>query len=376
MAGAFKRKADRARGKAGKWTGWYFSPTGRKKTFTGTTDKATTERLARAREDEAALIRAGVIDRKKVSARDAAAKPLSEHLEDYRAYLASKDDGAKHVNHTVGVVGRLLASAGIGSIADIQPVAAQTALGLLKRSARTKNHALGAVRAFCRWAVADKRLETDPLASLKSRYNEAADVRRKRRDLTVDEFARLVAAAAAGPEYLAHRPLKSSHHETYISGYDRAICYLLAAGTGFRASEIRSLTPESFNLGAEPTVTVKAAYTKNGREAIQPIRGQLAAELRPWEEGKPRGIPVFNLPEKTAKMLRFDLERAGISYETAEGVVDFHSLRGVYVTRLVESGASIKTVQELARHSTVTLTVGRYTRTDDKRKREALEGLE
>jgi len=39
--------------------------------------------------------------------------------------------------------------------------------------------------------------------------------------------------------------------------------YHLAAGTGFRANELRSLTPESFDLDANtPTVTVQAAYSR------------------------------------------------------------------------------------------------------------------
>jgi integrase len=312
-----------------------------------------------------------------VSARDAAGKPLSEHLEDYRAYLRSKGGGAKHANQAHGAITRLLKSAGIGSIADMQPVAIQTAIGLMPRSARTKNYALGAVRAFARWAVADRRIEVDPLASLKSRFNEQADVRRKRRDLTREEMGRLIEAANDAPVWPTHKSRRAKTGPR-ISGYDRGTAYLIAAGTGFRASEIRSLTPESFNLGDAPAVTVSAGYTKNGKPAVQPITTALADRLRVRLEAKlpDKGQPVLDLPEKTAKMLRFDLAAAGIPYETAEGVVDFHSLRGVYVTRLVESGASIKEVQELARHSTPTLTIQRYTRTDDRRKRKALEGLE
>jgi hypothetical protein len=40
--------------------------------------------------------------------------------------------------------------------------------------------------------------------------------------------------------------------------------------------------------------------------------------------------------------------------------VDFHALRHTYISRLVASGANIKVAQELARHSTPTLTLGRY----------------
>ena len=41
-------------------------------------------------------------------------------------------------------------------------------------------------------------------------------------------------------------------------------------------------------------------------------------------------------------------------------VADFHALRHTFITRLVQSGASVKVAQELARHSTPVLTLGRY----------------
>jgi hypothetical protein len=43
-------------------------------------------------------------------------------------------------------------------------------------------------------------------------------------------------------------------------------------------------------------------------------------------------------------------------------VVDFHALRATYITLLVKSGASVKVVQELARHSDPKLTLNIYTK--------------
>jgi hypothetical protein len=59
-------------------------------------------------------------------------------------------------------------------------------------------------------------------------------------------------------------------------------------------------------------------------------------------------------------MIRIDLEAAGVAYETPSGVVDFHALRGCYISFLVSSGASVKTCQTLARHSSPVLTIGIY----------------
>jgi len=41
-------------------------------------------------------------------------------------------------------------------------------------------------------------------------------------------------------------------------------------------------------------------------------------------------------------------------------VLDFHGTRHTYISDIVAGGASVKTCQELARHSTPTLTIGRY----------------
>ncbi len=59
-------------------------------------------------------------------------------------------------------------------------------------------------------------------------------------------------------------------------------------------------------------------------------------------------------------MLAIDLEAAGIEPDTDSGVIDFHALRTTYVSHVVSSGASVKTCQTLARHSSPVLTIGVY----------------
>ncbi len=147
-----------------------------------------------------------------------------------------------------------------------------------------------------------------------------------------------------------------------LPGPDRAILYALALGTRFRAKELRTLVPERFNLDSDtPSVTGKSCYTKNGKEAVQPLAQSLANRLRSWLATKTAGRPVFEgMTKRTSEMIRHDLKAAGIPYETDSGVVDFHSLRGDFISYLVSSGASVKTCQTLARHSTPTMTIGIY----------------
>ena len=146
-----------------------------------------------------------------------------------------------------------------------------------------------------------------------------------------------------------------------MTGPDRATLYRVALGTGFRAAELASLTTASFRLNSEPpTIVCEAAYTKNGRHAEQPIPDALADLLAPWLHTRVLDRPVFKMPRRTAPMIRVDLAAAGIAYETASGVIDFHALRGTYISHLVSSGVSVKTCQTLARHSTPSLTIGVY----------------
>ncbi len=156
--------------------------------------------------------------------------------------------------------------------------------------------------------------------------------------------------------------------------------YQIAAGTGFRANEIRSLTPENFLLDRDdPVVRVNAAYAKDRKEVDQPIRQDLALLLSNWLKGKTAGLPVFpKLTKHTNLLIRGDLARAGIAYRDSSKlklVADFHSLRHTYVTMVVQSGATVKACQTLARHSTPVLTIGRYAKASSEELRGAMDRL-
>lgn len=50
-----------------------------------------------------------------------------------------------------------------------------------------------------------------------------------------------------------------------------------------------------------------------------------------------------------------------LTYHSREGgVTDFHSLRHTFISNLVNAGVAPKDAKELARHSTITLTMDRY----------------
>ena len=369
MPGTFRRAKDRARGKLGRYTIWWIGDDGKRKNAMAFTDKAKSMDLALFKEGEARKVREGMVDRGERTRREAALKPMGDHIDDYRLGLLAKGGCVKHATHVAGTLRRLLADAAIMTVAEIVPERVQAALGRLrqKRSPRTANHALGAAKAFSTWLKENNRISEVP-RGLKSipRFSEEVDRKRVRRAASIEEIERLFAAAETGPTIEASRGTRKQDDRREITGPERAILYRLALGTGFRADELRTLTPERFHLdGEEPTVTVLACYSKNGKEAIQPITEELAARLRPFVAGKEPGTPFLNVPTRTAEMLNRDLKAAGIPYRDDKGrYFDFHSLRGTYITQLIKDGANPRIVQLLARHSTVTLTLERYTSMD------------
>ena len=306
-----------------------------------------------------------------------AKRPLAEHLADYNRYLTAKGNTPRHVSKTIARATACLDACRFIKLGDVQPSALLGFLADLRTAGKgiaTANYYLTAVKGFTRWLWKDKRAAVDPLAGMSKLANAAADVRRVRRDLSPDEMGWLTAAA-------------QSSEATFrgLAGADRRMLYLTAAGTGFRAAELSSLTPGAFALDTNPpTATAHAAYTKNGQTAVQPLPMDLAEALRGYLAGKPAGESVWPgcWADDGAEMIRRDLataraawlasvqdarQRAAaeqsdvLAYVDREGrYADFHALRHSYISRIVQSGASAKTAQTLARHSTVQLTLGRY----------------
>jgi integrase len=319
----------------------------------GCPDKRVTEEMARAAESEAAKVRAGLVDPKARRVAEAARRPVTEHVEDFISSMTNANRNPQHVAQTRTYITRILTLSGVDSLSDLTPSAVMDALGRLKGdglSARSLEAHAVAVKSFSRWAWRDGRTADYALVGL-PRLGDKADRRRVRRPLSEAELRVLIETTRTAPDWRG------------VSGADRVILYAVAATTGLRRRELKSLTPESFRLDDRPpTVVCTASYTKNGEKAEQPIPESLAATLRPWLAYKAAGQPVFGrLPQKTGLMLKADLERCGIEQTDASGrVVDMHSLRHGYITTLARAGVPVKTLQALARHSDPKLTLNVY----------------
>ena len=375
------RTGQRAKGKSKKWWGRFTDVGGREKRVPLAVDRAAAqamlaEYVRRVEREKVGLIEPTDEHRK---------KPITHHVADYEKYLKSKANAPRYIALAVSRLKTLLGGCKFKTISQI------TASGVAnwlrdRREANsfgkaTSNDYLVATKAFCNWLVRDRRLTQSPLSHLQ-RLNTETDVRRKRRVLTPDELERLIAAAAASKKRLGR-----------MRGDDRAKVYRLAAFTGLRAQEIASLTPRSFALdGSPPTVTVEACYSKRRRNDVLPLapdlRDRLSAYLVQRITQRRSGAADDRLwpgkwYRKAGMILQRDLAAARKAWieeakEPAERrnreasdhlravdstaqVIDFHSLRHGFITNLVMANVPPKVAQTLARHSTITLTMDRYT---------------
>ena len=90
---------------------------------------------------------------------------------------------------------------------------------------------------------------------------------------------------------------------------------------------------------------------------------ELAAMLAQWLKGMQPGEKLFPrlAHRKTHVMVKKDLERVGIAYETTKGSPISMPPAGIrYITELLRKGASLPEAKELARHSDIKTTM-RYT---------------
>lgn len=363
------------RGDGKKYRVWFIDEHGKRIYKTGFVDRKQSLQLAQDLERQARYEREGLAEKGTRVRKVADSKPIASHVADWRLSMLARRDKPSHARHMANTALKILSSADVTSVGNARPELIEMALDRLSvtRSARTRNHAAGAIKAFFRWLYTMDRIREIPrgITGLK-KVSEESDPRLIRRALSPDDLQRLIAAARTGPDRVATKDRRGGKVTAIITGPDRAMLYDLAAGTGFRANELRSLTLESFDLGDAPTVTIHAAYSKNAKTVAQPIRADLAERLREFLKDRGPGR-VFSVPEKTGEMIRDDLASAGLDYGDALDRADFHALRSYFITDLVRSGVDADTCRRLARHSDVRLTLQRYTKSTEKTLRDGLE---
>jgi integrase len=155
---------------------------------------------------------------------------------------------------------------------------------------------------------------------------------------------------------LVHTACASTRIIEGYSGQERAWLYLLGSMTGLRRGELAALEPSSFDMTTR-TVTVAAAYTKAKVRAVLPLSRTMIPDLQKWLTGVHGPLFPGLRDNRTCKMIKLDLEAAGLPFKTDVGSRCFHSLRNTYVSQLFDAGLTIDQVQRFARHSDVRLTM-------------------
>ena len=330
------------------------------------------------------FVKIGLLDSK----RAAAGKPLIKHLDDFQKSLLSKGNTPEYVNIVLSRVKRVFDECKFTFWNDIQASRVEHEISILRKyvkivekkvingkevktpilkdlgeiSAQTYNFYIKSVKQFCKWMVQDGRASESPVEHLQT-VNVRADRRHDRRSLETDEIRRLLEATKTAPKRFG------------MTGHQRAMLYRFAVETGLRAKECKSLKVCSFDF-TNRTVTVMSTNTKNKKEAVLPLRPDTASELQSFVAGKMPSVQVFNMPYKTADMLKADLEAVNIPYVDDAGLyADFHALRHSTGSLLVASGVHPKVVQSIMRHSDINLTMSRYTHIFRGQESDAVAGL-
>jgi integrase len=287
--------------------------------------------------------------------RSVAPGAISPLLDEFRGHLQDKGTSAVQINLIIARVEKVLAVGGIVATTALTEDGVRRALALTYGSInadQTRKHYHAALRQFCRYMARRGRLPGNPMADI-----EPPKVRRvvhPRRVFAREEVSRMHSATRPGPAFRG------------LTGEQRDLVYTIALATGLRASEIAALRPSHLVLGrGRGHIHLPGTDTKNGEPAHIPLPAHLATRLSNYVQElgpEDRLFPGNWARHKEAGvMLRRDLETAEVPYETAEGFGDFHALRHTFITNLIRAGVAPKIVQTLTRHSTITLTLDRYT---------------
>jgi integrase len=301
-----------------------------------TNDKQVAQQKLRKILEEEQDERAGFIRPKKQ--REAMQRPLLEHVETFIAerYAIGRDE--KYVRELKKKLLVLAAEVPWKYIANITPEGFCSWRRKQKKSPKTLNEYLSAIGALLNWL--EPSIGPNPMRFVE-RMQTAVEPKRKRRAFSVDELRRLIAADK-----------------------ERGIIYLVAASTGIRRGELRSLEWRDVVVDVDkPFIFVRKSIAKNHKDARQLLPEYVARELekvRPVDFGT--NEPVFKRGMPDMDTFRRDLAAAGIQYIDDQGrFADFHALRMTFSTLIALVEASERIRMELNRHSDPRLTAHTYT---------------
>lgn len=154
---------------------------------------------------------------------------------------------------------------------------------------------------------------------------------------------------------------------------------------GLRFGELTALTVSDLELGEKPLIRVTKAYTddrgtlhlkgtKTGEDRTVPLPRLIADMLKVELEGRSPVERVWSAPRSGGVIRHGSFTKAGSRFAKAvEGAtaeaeangekfpqLTFHDLRHTAVSLAIKAGANVKVVQQIAGHSSATITLDTY----------------
>ena len=284
------------------------------------------------------------------------ATPLLDLVEEYRKELVRRGRTEHHARQTVNRIGRLVE--GAESVAELTPERIRKALVRVTEqgdtrelapkdrattlSAKSANDYRASLSSLFAWLVKTERWDRNPVVCVERVRGHGPG--KARVALTPEQLFALLASDL---------PAR------------RRACYLLAATTGLRRSELRALRWKMLDLPGA-MLTLPAKHAKNRKPVVLPLREDAVAALEAIKGDALGEAEIFKTVPETRTFF-LDLVRAGVlksveAHETADGVLDFHGLRVTFATLLARADVSLQQAQKLMRHSTPVLTANVYTK--------------
>jgi integrase/recombinase XerC len=352
------------------WCIAYDDENGVRRVATAYRDKESSEAMGRRLELEVAQRREGLVD----PSRQYANTPISELLDEWIAGMKAARASQMKMH-----VQRIVTATGASRLQGLDTPRIEKFLKQLRDAGEigdvTEDEYRASVRAFAKWAVENRRIGFNPVATLKRVKRSHATHRHERRALSLDDLGKLLAAAEERPmrELLTirHGPKRGElgavvrpevMERAKHVGRVRKLVYLLAFWARLRRKEIRTLTWENVRFDAKPyRIQLRRHRTKAKRADSVPIHLQLEEALRSfWHECIDPASPVIDrMPGM--RTMKADLKAAGIDYEVDGLFADLHSLGKSFVTACEVHGVGQRATQEMARHADPRMTAGTYT---------------
>lgn len=347
--------------RSGKFRIFYTDHENRPTSHKGYHDRGASVHLMQELVSQAERIHAGLLSPRAARPR-LTVSALLERWERYILANGATPRGARRQRRCVADVAEGISAV---RVSDLTPSSVLEWIDERRRANRHKGRAfghgtaanyLGAAKSFTRWCATVEHSEpSDYLSGVPTR-RAGTDPRLVRRSLSSKELSALLFAT------------KRSEEAVYgLTGQERHALYLVACSTGLRASELARLDRASFDLASGEVTIRRPAKTRTRTADTLPIDAVVLKAVKPLLARSGPLWPNRVKPSQAwwsngARMIRRDLEAAGIPFLVDGRRFDFHSLRGQFATDLDRVGVSLPRVQKLMRHSDPKLTSRHYTK--------------